>query len=81
MRKPLLVILVLIAILVFPSVRDELLKTRESVRKEIEGTRKETFVEIRKSDVKEKDDEGKKKLDIIDLKKCCDGDGDWVTTI
>ena len=54
MRKLMIVILVLAAILVFSSVRDELLKTRENVRKEIEGTREEMFVETKEKEKEEK---------------------------
>ena len=54
MRKIMIVILVLAAILVFSSVRDELLKTRESVRKEIKGTREEMFVETKEKEKEEK---------------------------
>jgi len=54
MRKLMIVIFVLAAILVFSSVRDELLKTRENVRKEIEGTREEMFVETKEKKKEEK---------------------------
>ena len=81
MRKIMIVIFVLAAILVFSSVRDELLKTRENVRKEIEGTREKMFVETKEKEREEKNDEKEKNGDIINLTKCCDQDGDWVVFI
>ena len=54
MRKIMIVIFVLAVILAFSSVRDELLKTRENVRKEIEGTREEMFVETKEKEKEEK---------------------------
>ena len=81
MRKIMIVIFVLAVILAFSSVRDELLKTRENVRKEIEGTREEMFVETKEKEREEKNDEKEKNGDIINLTKCCDQDGDWVAFI
>ena len=54
MRKLMIVIFVLAAILVFSSVRDELLKTRGNVRKEIKGTREEMFAETKEKEKEEK---------------------------
>ena len=54
MRKLMIVIFVLAAILVFSSVRDELLKTRGNDRKEIKGTREEMFAETKEKEKEEK---------------------------
>jgi len=81
MRKLVVAILVLAAIFAFSSVKDELLKTRENVRREIEGTREEVFSETRGKVGEEKNDEKREGWSKINLKKCCNQDGDWVAFI